>query len=144
DWRRERAQRRVMPAVFAHTWPTDFAEAHFNFVGDDGAENQLLAAQTFAFTERQRRSDEIAGMTWIRFPINVVVIHRADHVSVQKRRIDRIGLEPGHERCGAPFPPALATGRARRGGHRAIVLQQDLRVILLTAAEGAADGVEPK
>ena len=84
DRRRERAQGRVMPAIFAHTWPANFAKTHFDFVGDDGGENQILAAQPFAFAECQRRGDEIARMTRIGFPINVVVIHRADHVAVEK------------------------------------------------------------
>ena len=46
-------------------------------------------------------------MTRICFPINVVVIHRADHVAIQKRRIDRIGLEAGDE-CGGAFPLAAS------------------------------------
>ncbi len=143
DRRRERAQRRVMPAVFAHAGPSDFAKSHFDFVGDDRGENQILAAQSFAFAQCERRSDEIARMTRIGFPINVVVIHRPDHVAVEKRRIDRIGFETGDER-GRPSFAALATGRVRRGGHRAIMLQQNLRVFLLAAAERAADRVEPK
>ena len=32
----------------------------------------------------------------------------------------------------------------RLGGHCPVMLQQNLRVILLTAAESAADGIEPK
>ena len=96
-----------MPAVFAHARPPDFAKAHFDFVGDDRGENQIFAAQTFAFTERQRRSDEIARMTRIGLPIDVVVIHRADHVAVEKRRIDRIGLEAGDEAVVA-LPSAAA------------------------------------
>ena len=134
DRRSERAQCRVMPAVFAHTRPADFAKTHFNFVGDDGGENQILAAQSFAFAQRQRRGDEIARMTRIGFPINVVVIHRADHVAIEKRRIDGIGLEAGNERGG--FAVAAA--------HGAIMFQQNLRVFLLAAAKGAADRVEPK
>ena len=82
-----------MPAVFAHARSPDFAETHFNFVSDNGGENQILAAQTFAFTQRQRRGDEIARMTWIGFPINVVVIHRANHVAVEKRGIDRVSFK---------------------------------------------------
>ena len=108
-----------MPTVFAHARPAHFAKTHFNFVGDDGGENQILAAQTFAFTECQRRGDEIAGMAWIGLPINVVVIHGADHVAIQKRRIHRIGFETGDKCRGAAFPAALA----RRGGHRAVMLQ---------------------
>ena len=84
--------------------------------------------------KRQRRGDEIARMTRICFPIDVVVIHRANHVAIQKRRIDRIGLEAGDERSGIAVAAA----------HRAIMLQQDPGVILLTPTERAADGVEPK
>ena len=85
-------------------------------------------------------------MTRIGFPINVVVIHRADHVTIQKRRIDRISLEAG-DKCGRrslAVAPALATGRVRRGGHRAIMLQQNLGVVLLATTERAADGIEPE
>ena len=83
-------------------------------------------------------------MAWIGFPVNVVVIHGADHVTIQKRRIDWIGLEARHERRGSAFPTALANGRVRRGGHCAIMLQQNLCIILLTAAECAADRIKPK
>ena len=39
DRRCERAERRVMPAVFAHAGPADFAKPHFNFVRDDSRKN---------------------------------------------------------------------------------------------------------
>ena len=77
-------------------------------------------------------------MTGIGLPIDIVVIHGADHVAIQKRRIDRIGLEAGNERRGFTVATALATG------HRAIMLQQDFGVILLTAAKSTANGIEPK
>src|SRR6266481_4817358 len=124
----------MMPAIFAHTRPSDFTKAHFNFVGDDSGENQILAAETLAFTQCQWRGDEIAGVTWICFPIDVVVIHGADHVPIEKGGIDRIGLKAGHQNSSA----AIATA------HRAVVFQQNPSVILLTAAKRAADGVEPK
>ena len=50
DRRSERAQGGVMPSVLAHARPSDFAKAHFDFVGDDGRENQIFAAEPFAFT----------------------------------------------------------------------------------------------
>ena len=134
DRRRERAQSGVMPAVFTHTRPSHFAKTHFNFVSDDRGENQIFATEAFAFTECQRRSDEIARMTWIGFPIDVVVIHRADHVAIQKCGIDWIGLEPGDERRRA----TIGTG------HRPVMFQQNLGVILPTAAQSAANGIEPK
>ena len=127
-----------MPAVFAHTRSADLAKAHFNFVGDDGGKDQILAAQTLAFTKGKRRGDEIAGMTRIRFPINIVVIHSADHVAIQKCSIDRVRFESRDEGGGAAVASALATR------HGAVMLQQNLRVILLTAAKRAANGIKPK
>ena len=109
DRRGERAQRGVMPAVFANARPPDFAKPHLDFVGDDRRENQIFAAQSFAFAERQRRGDEIARVTRIGLPINVVVIHRADHVAIQKCRIDRVGFESGNK-CGG-FSIAAAHAR---------------------------------
>ena len=50
DRRSERAQSGMMPSVLAHARPSDFAKAHFDFVGDDGRENQIFAAEPFAFT----------------------------------------------------------------------------------------------
>ena len=48
------------------------------------------------------------GMTRIGFPIDVVVIHRPDHVAIQKRGIDRIGLKTGDEAVALPLPPPIA------------------------------------
>src|SRR5206468_688932 len=84
-------------------------------------------AQTFAFTEREWGRDEIARMTRVRFPIDVVVVHRADHVTIQKRGIDRIGLEAGNECRG--FAVAIA--------QRAVMLEQNFRVLLLTTTQRA-------
>src|SRR5947208_10059136 len=83
-------------------------------------------------------------MAWIGLPINVVVIHGANHVTIQKRGIHWIGLEARHERRGSAFPTALANGRVRRGGHGPGVFQQNPSVFLLTSAKRAADGIEPE
>ena len=77
-------------------------------------------------------------MTRIRFPINVVVIHGPNHVPIQKCGIHRIGLESRHECGGVPLIAVLIAG------HGAVMLQQNLRVILLTAAKRTANGIEPK
>ena len=73
-------------------------------------------------------------MARIRFPIDVVVIYRPDHVAVQKCRVDWILFEAGNE-CGG-FSIAAA--------HCAMMLEQDLRVLLLTTTKRAADGIEPE
>src|SRR5438132_14371039 len=129
-----------MPSIFAHARSAHFAQTHLDFVSDDGGENQILATETLGFTQCEGRSDEITWMTWIGFPIDVVIIHRANHVAIEKRRIDWISLEARHECSGSAFSPALA----RRGGHRTVMLQQNSGVILLTTAERATNGIEPK
>jgi hypothetical protein len=60
-------------------------------------------------------------MAWVGFPIDVVVIHRADHVAIHECRVDRVGLEAGNE-CG---------GLAIAATHGAMMLEQDLCVVLL-------------
>ena len=104
-----------MPSIFAHARPTDFAKPHLNFVSNDGGEDQVLANDSFTFAKRQGRGDEIARVTRISLPIDVVVIHCPDHVRVEKRGIDRIGFEAGNER--SRFAPACGTA-----GHRAVML----------------------
>ena len=83
-----------MPAVLAHAGPADFTEPHLDFVGDDCGQNQILSAQPFALAEGQRRGDQIARMTRVRLPIDVVVIHRADHVAVEKDASTGLVLKP--------------------------------------------------
>ena len=77
-------------------------------------------------------------MTRVGLPIDVVVIHRADHVAVQKCGVDRVGFEAGNE-CGGFSVTALATGHPLR-----MMLEQDLRIVLLAPAQRAADGIEPE
>src|SRR5438876_6077033 len=123
-----------MPTVLTHARSPDFTKTHFNLIGNDGGENQIFAAQSFAFTERERRSDEIARMTRIRFPIDVVVIHGANHVTIWKCCIDGVRFEAGHKR--RRFAVTTA--------NRAVMFQQNFRVLLLTATERTAYRVEPK
>src|SRR5206468_3404609 len=73
-------------------------------------------------------------MTWIGLPIDVVVIHRADHVPVQKCGVDRICFESGNK-CG---------GFSITAPHGAMMLEQDLGVFLLAPTQRAANGIEPE
>ena len=73
-------------------------------------------------------------MTRIGFPIDVVVIHRADHVAVHECGVDWIGFEAGNE-CGG-FSIAAA--------HGAMMLEEDPGVFLLAPTQGAANGIEPE
>src|SRR6266403_3236839 len=103
-------------------------------------------------------------MTRIGLPIDVVVIHRADHVTIEKCRIDWICFETGNKRGGFAIaltrravvflchsePFGFAQGRLLSRGisgtrlftcHRAMMLEQNLGVLLLTPSKRAADGV---
>jgi hypothetical protein len=82
-------------------------------------------------------------MARIGFPIDVVVIHRAHHVAIHECCVDRVGFEAGNE-CGGFAVTALATGRVRHGGHGAMMLEQNLCVVLLASTQRAADGIEPE
>jgi hypothetical protein len=73
-------------------------------------------------------------MTRIGFPIDVVVIHRAHHVAIQKSCVDWVGLKAGDE-CGC-FSISAA--------HRPIMFEQNRRVFLPTSTQGAADRIEPE
>jgi hypothetical protein len=65
-------------------------------------------------------------------------------VPIQKCRIDRIRFETGDECRGFSIAAALGNGRARRGGHRAVMFEQNFSVLLLTATQRAADRIEPE
>src|SRR5262249_13375346 len=73
-------------------------------------------------------------MTWVGFPIDVVVIHGPNHVTIHERCIDGICLEAGNK----------CSGLATTAAHGAMMLEQDLRVFLLAATEPASDGIEPE
>ena len=73
-------------------------------------------------------------MARVSLPIDVVVIHRAHHVPIQKSCVDRVGFEAGNECAGFSISAA----------HRAMMLEQNLCVFLLAPTQCAADGIEPE
>ena len=93
DRRCKRAERCVMPTVFANAWQSKFTKSHFDFVCDDRRENKFSPAESVCLAQCKWRSDEITWMAGVGLPIDVVVIHRADHVSVEEGRIHGIRLE---------------------------------------------------
>src|SRR5436190_16279038 len=72
-------------------------------------------------------------MRWVLFPIDIVVIHAADHQCIGKRGRDWINL----------FSPA---DHRRWPATRDFIdhLERDLDVVLLISAKRAADGIEEK
>ena len=105
----------------------DLAKPHLDFVGDDRREDQIFAGEILAFAQRQRPGDDVARMARVGLPVDIVVVHRADHVRIHERRVDGVGLEAGNERRARPD--------RRIAGHLAMVVEQDLRVLLLAAAQ---------
>src|SRR4029453_16209798 len=73
-------------------------------------------------------------MTRIRFPEDVVIIHGPDHVTIYERCIDRICLEAGNK----------CSGLAVTAAHGAMMLKQNLRVLLLVSTLSATNGIEPE
>src|SRR4029453_592789 len=90
--------------------------------------------QSFAFTKRQRSSDKIARVTRIGFPVDVVVIHGPNHVTIHERCIDRICLEAGNK----------CSGFAIAAAHGAMMLEQNFGILLLAPTQRTADELEPK
>src|SRR5208337_232785 len=92
-------------------------------------DNQFLAVALGALAAGQRRRKNVGGMRRILFPVDVVVIHAADHQGIGQRSGDGV----------------YALARADNGGRTAsrdLVedLQGNLDVVLLVSAERAADG----
>ena len=104
DRRDERRQRRMMPAALANARKRRLAQAHFEFVAQHKSNNQFLAIALGALTTRHRRRKDIGRMRRILLPVNVVVIHAADHQRIRQRRGNRIDLlaRADHGRRPAP------------------------------------------
>ena len=138
DWCCKRGERCVMPTVLANTRETELAQTHFDFIRNRGSEQQVFAAEPEHFSKRERSRDDVAWMAWIRLPIDVVVIHRANHVIVQERRINSIRLKTSHKRC------AWTVTFVTLCGHRSIVCEQDVSIFLTATTNRAADRVKPE
>ena len=131
DGRNKRSQRSVMPSPLANAGKRRFAKAHLELMAQDQTDNQFLAAAAGPLAARQRRGENIGRMRGVLLPINVVVIHAADHQRVGQRRRDRIDPLARADHRGSTTSCYLAEN-----------FQSDLHVVLLIAAERAADGIE--
>ena len=73
-------------------------------------------------------------MARVGLPVDVVVIHRANHVAIHECCVDWVGFEAGDE----------CSGLSVAAAHGAMMLEQDLGVVLLASTQRAADGIEPE
>src|ERR1039458_4374565 len=119
----------MMPSPLTNARKRRLTKAHLELVTQDQADNQFLAAASGPLATRQRRRKNVRRMRGVLFPINVVVIHTADHQRVSQRGGDRIDSCAGANYCGRALSGDFAEN-----------FQSDLHVMLLVAAKGAADG----
>jgi hypothetical protein len=131
DRRDESSQSRVMPTTFADARKACFAEAHLKFMAQNKAYDQFLTIAPGALTRGHCRRKNIGGVRRILLPVDVVVIHAADHQCVGQRRGDGIDL-------------LSCANDGRRAASRDFVedFERDLYIMLLVAAEGAANRVQ--
>ena len=92
DGRDERGQRGMMPAALANARECRFAEPHLEFVAEHQADDQFAAVAAGALAAGHRRRKDVRRMRRVLLPVNVVVVHAADHQRVGQRRRDRIHL----------------------------------------------------
>ena len=131
DRRRKRRERCMMPAALANPWERRFAQPHLELMPEHEPDNQLLAVALGALAAGHRGRENIRRMRRILLPINVVVIHAADHERIRQRRRDRIN------------PLACANYRCRSAARDLPQhFERDDYVMLLISAERAADRIE--
>src|SRR5579871_6274110 len=112
-----------MPATLANTGERGLAEAHFEFVAENQTNNDFAAVAFRALAAGQSGRENVGRMRRILLPVDVVVIHAADHQRVGEGGGDGINL----------FPCADDRGGAASGS---LVkdLQSNLDIVLLEAA----------
>ena len=122
-----------MPAAFANAGKGRLAEAHLEFMPQDEPDDQFLATALRALAAGQRRGKNIGGMRRVLLPVNVVVVHAADHQSIGQRSRNWID--------------ALACanhGRRAVSGNFVEHLERNLHIVLLVSAQRTAHGIQQK
>ena len=133
DRRNERSQGRVMPAAFANSGKRRLAEAHLELVSENESDDEFLAITPGALASGQGRGKNVGRMRRVLLPVDVVVVHAADHQRVGQRRGHGVDLLAGADHGGR-----AATGNFVEH------LQRDLYIVLLVSAQRAAHGIQQK
>ena len=121
----------MMPAALANAGEGRFAQPHLELVAEHQADDQLAAIAAGALAGGHRRGENVGRMRGVLLPVDVVVIHAADHQRVGQRRRNRIHLLAAADHGGFAGPGNLVQH-----------LERDGDVMLLVAAERAANAVE--
>src|SRR5579862_1353391 len=131
DGRNKRRERGMMPSALANSGEGGFAEAHFKFMAEHQTDDEFFPTALSALATCDRGRKDIGRVRGILLPINVVVIHAADHQRVRKRCRNWVKPAPGADQR-----------RAAGSGDFVENPERNLHIVLLVAAEGAAHGIE--
>ena len=104
----------MVPSALADSRKGGFAEAHFEFVAENKAYDQLLAAGFCALARGHGRGKNVGRVRRVLFPVDIVVIHATNHQCVG-------------EGCGDGINPL--PGSNDRGGTASSDFVEDLRAI---------------
>ena len=133
DGRDKRRQRRMVPAPLANSRERRLAQPHLELMPQHQADNQLAPVAAGALAAGHRRRKDVRRMRRVLLPVDVVVVHAADHQRIGQRRGDRVHrLSRANDR------------RLARPGNLVQHFQRDDHVVLLIAAQRASHAVEQK
>jgi hypothetical protein len=131
DGRDERGQRRMMPAALADAGECGFTQPHLELMTEHDADDQLATIAAHQLGTCQRRGNDVRWMRRVLLPVDVVVIHHADHQRIGQRGRHRVAASRHSQH------------RARAGARDLVQdVERNLRVFLPVPAESAAERVE--
>ena len=120
-----------MPPALANTGKSRFAQPHLEFMAEHDADDQLAAIASRTLAGRDCSRKNVGGMRRILLPVDVVVVHAADHQRIGERGRHRIHLLAAADQSCPAGPGDLVQH-----------LECDLHIVLLIAAERTANAVE--
>ena len=129
--RHKSRQRSMVPSAFANAGEGGFAQPHLEFVAEHQADDQLASIAARALAAGDCGGKNVGWVRGVLLPVDVVVVHAADHQSVGQRR--RNGIHP---------LAAGDDGGLAWAGNFAQHFQRDADVMLLISTERTANAVE--
>src|SRR5260370_23944744 len=120
-----------MPATLANPGEGGFAKTHFELVAENKTNDEFFAAAAAPFATRDRCGKNVRRVRRILLPVDVVVIHTADHEGIGQRRGNGIETAAAAEHGGES--PARNFGENLEGNGYGV---------LVVATPRAADRVQ--
>ena len=128
DGRNKSSQCGMVPSALTNTWNRRLTQAHLELVTENDSGDQLLSAQSRAFSDRHGSRNNIGRMRGVLLPVDIIVVHHPDHQRIGERSRDDIG------------PLSGADDRRRAGSPDLLQhLQRDMDVLLPVSPERTAE-----